>query len=88
MEKLTVEDFKLGMRAARTYEELHQGRTITDDLFSGINTWEILAVAKKPSSIESYREFVVSDEYDDLGNSDLTPKIIEKLYADITPKKD
>ena len=86
MEKLTVEDFKLGLRAARTYEELHPGSVITDDLFSGKNTWEILAVAKKPSTVESYREFVVSDEYDDM--LDIAPKVIEKLYADITPKKD
>ena len=81
-----VSDYKLGMKASRIYEELFGVNNIVDDLVAMRNIYEIVAVAKKPSTVESYYDFRESDEFDDLIPQ--IPKIIEKLLKDVEPKKD
>lgn len=86
-DKLKPSDFKLGMKAARLYEEIHgKGSVITDDLLSGINVWDIIAITKTPTSMDNYKAFLESDEYDN--SIDIATDIVKKLWEDVTPKKD
>nr|DAL78792.1 MAG TPA: hypothetical protein [Caudoviricetes sp.] len=85
--KLTAQDFKIGLKAARLYEKVFKGRNLIDDMMSSTNLWEIVAIsAKHVKSVADYEEFVDSDEYDDL--SDRVGDIVTKLYDDLQPKKD
>lgn len=87
MEKLTANDFKLGLRAVRLYEQLFDRANPVADLIEGRNIWEVIAVCKIGVLTEKdYKEFINSDEYDDL--LDITGDIVEKLFKDQAPKKD
>lgn len=84
--ELKVSDFKLGLKAARLYEELFGVPDPIQDLVQQKRTWELIAVSKKPSTLESYYAFRESDEFDDM--ADLAPEVIAKLFKDVEPKKD
>lgn len=87
MKKLTVNDFKLGLRAVRLYEQLFDRANPITDLIEGRHVWEVIAVCKIGVLTEKdYKEFIVSDEYD--GLIDIAPDIVEKLFKDQAPKKD
>ena len=45
--KLTAQDFKIGLKAARLYEKVFKGRNLIDDMMSSTNLWEIVAILAK-----------------------------------------
>lgn len=87
MEKLTVNDFKLGLRAVRLYEEIFNRNNLVADLIEAKNTWDIIAICKVGvKSRKDYEAFILTDEYDELIH--IAGDIIEKLFEDQRPKKD
>lgn len=87
MEKLTVDDFKLGLRAVRLYEQLFDRANPVEDLIAGKHIWEVIAVCKiGVLTKKDYEKFIMSDEYDDLIH--IAGEIVEKLFNDQLPKKD
>lgn len=87
VKQLTVDDFKMGLRAVRLYEKLFKVANPVDDLISGQNVWEVIAVCKiGVLTKQDYEEFVLSDEYDNL--LPIAGDIVEKLFKDQLPKKD
>lgn len=87
MEKLTANDFRLGLRAVRLYEQIFKRNNLVEDLINGTNVWDIIGLCKiGVKTRKDFEEFVLTDEYDEL--IDIAHLIVEKLFEDQLPKKD
>lgn len=86
-QQLTKDDFKLGLRAVRLYEQLFDRANPIDDLIAGRHIWEVIAVSKiDVLTKKDYEAFILTDEYDGLIH--IAGDIVEKLFNDQQPKKD
>lgn len=87
VKQLTVDDFKLGLRAVRLYEQIFDRANPVEDLVAGRHIWEVIAVCKiGVLTKKDYEEFILTEEYDQL--LPIAGDIVEKLFKDQLPKKD